>query len=367
VKIRENAIRPPFHPVPSVTEAATPSAADAASLRDRVAALLSDVGLAPEGTVLDVRPLTGGVSSDIARVDFGDRTVCVKFALPRLRVTADWRAPVGRSRAEYAWLRAAWEVAPGAVPRVLGYSDRLLGFAMEYLGDPDTRLWKAELLAGRVDPAEGARVGDVVGRIHRAGAAPGFDRAPFANAGDFHALRVEPYLLATARVHPDLEPRLSALARALDTAGSRPGATLVHGDVSPKNILIRPEGPVILDAECATMGDAAFDLAFCLNHLALKSIHLPAVRPALADTAARLWSAYRPHVGWEDPAALEARIAALLPALMLARVDGKSPVEYLSASAKDTVRAIARPVIADPPATIRALFARLGAPHGASA
>jgi aminoglycoside phosphotransferase (APT) family kinase protein len=350
-----------------VTDAAAPRAAEAASLPDRVAALLADLGLGADGAALEVTPLTGGVSSDIARVTLGDRTLCVKFALPRLRVAADWRAPVGRSRAEYAWLRAAGAVAPGAVPEVLGYSDRLLGFAMEYLGDPDTRLWKAELLAGRVDPAEGARVGDVVGRIHRAGAAKGFDRTAFGNATDFHALRVEPYLLATARVHPDLAPRLTTLAHGLDTAGSRPGATLVHGDVSPKNILIRPAGPVILDAECATMGDAAFDLAFCLNHLALKSIHLPDVRPALAATAARFWSAYRPHVDWEDPAALEARVAVLLPALMLARVDGKSPVEYLSPSAQDSVRATARRMIADPPGTIRDLFARLGTQHGATA
>jgi aminoglycoside phosphotransferase (APT) family kinase protein len=167
-------------------------------------------------------------------------------------------------------------------------------------------------------------------------------------------------------VHTDLAPRLTALAQALDTAGERPCATLVHGDVSPKNILIREQGPVILDAECATMGDAAFDLAFCLNHLALKSIHLPAALAPLADTAARVWAAYCPHVDWEDPAALQGRIAALLPALMLARVDGKSPVEYLSPAAQETVRVLARSMIADPPGTIRDFFARLGSQQGAT-
>ena len=336
------------------------SSADAVPLSDRVAALLADLGLAPAGTAIEVVPLSGGVSSDIARVTAGGSSYCVKFALPRLRVAADWRAPVGRSRAEYAWLRVAGGVVPAAVPRVHGFSESLLGFAMEYLGSPGTVLWKAELLAGRVDPVQGARVGEVLGRVHRAGAAAGFDRTPFGNAADFHALRVEPYLLATARVHPDLAPRLEALAEGLDTAGARPGATLVHGDVSPKNILLRPDGPVILDAECATMGDAAFDLAFCLNHLALKSVHLPGSRVALADTAARLWAAYRPHVDWEDAGRLEARTAALLPALMLARVDGKSPVEYLAPAAQAEVRRLARGLLADPPGSLDALFARLG-------
>ncbi len=106
---------------------------------------------------------------------------------------------------------------------------------------------------------------------------------------------------------------------------------LVHGDVSPKNILSRSRGPVFLDAECAWWGDPAFDLAFCLNHLMLKCLWVPAARAALLESFEAMTAAYLPLVAWEPAAALEKRAAHLLPALFLARVDGKSPVEYLTA------------------------------------
>ena len=105
---------------------------------------------------------------------------------------------------------------------------------------------------------------------------------------------------------------------------------MIHGDVSPKNILVGPRGPVFLDAECACIGDPAFDLAFCLKHLLLKCLWVPAARVALLDSFHRMFEAYLSGVDWEAPAALEVRCAELLPALFLARVDGKSPVEYVT-------------------------------------
>ena len=125
---------------------------------------------------------------------------------------------------------------------------------------------------------------------------------------------------------------------------------LVHGDVSPKNILCGPNGPVFLDAECAWWGDPAFDLAFCLNHLMLKCLWIPAVRDALLESFQAMAAAYLPLVAWEPVAALEARAAHLLPALFLARVDGKSPVEYITkGEQRETVRRVARRLLADPP------------------
>jgi thiamine kinase-like enzyme len=133
---------------------------------------------------------------------------------------------------------------------------------------------------------------------------------------------------------------------------------LVHGDFSPKNILLGPDGPVILDAECAWYGDPAFDLAFVLNHLLLKQVWRPALAAALGDMYAALVAAYRAHVAWEPAEALDARTAALLPGLLLARVDGKSPVEYLTADAdRERVRAFARANLATPPPSLAALSA----------
>jgi len=165
-------------------------------------------------------------------------------------------------------------------------------------------------------------------------------------------LRLEPYLRATARRHPDLAARLEGLAdRTAATA-----AALVHGDVSPKNILAGPSGPVFLDAECAWYGDPAFDLAFCLNHLLLKCLAAPEAVPDLLIAFDELRDAYFGVATFEVRAGLEARAASLLPALFLARVDGKSPVEYLTGEAdRDRVRRVAVPLVARPPETLAAV------------
>ena len=174
-------------------------------------------------------------------------------------------------------------------------------------------------------------------------------RARFSTDGIFHAIRLEPYLVATGRRHPDLAPALDALVAR--TAATK--HTLVHGDVSPKNILVGPRGPIFLDAECAWYGDPAFDLAFCLNHLLLKCLWTPAATTGFLACFDALAAVYLDGVRWEPRAALERRAAHLLPGLLLARVDGKSPVEYLTAEAdRDLVRRTARPLILAPTDTL---------------
>jgi aminoglycoside phosphotransferase (APT) family kinase protein len=187
-------------------------------------------------------------------------------------------------------------------------------------------MWKAQLLRGEVRVATAAAVGELLGTLHAASAGDAALAAEFATDDNFHALRIEPYLLATAAAHPGLGDVLQGIAERTATTH----LALVHGDVSPKNILVGPSGPVLLDAECAWHGDPAFDLAFCANHLLLKSLVVPGRRTELLRSARVLAEEYFRCANWEPRAALEARAASLLPALLLARVDGKSPVEYLT-------------------------------------
>ena len=317
--------------------------------QSELAHALARMGIVSAHTDVQLTPLTGGVSSEIFRVDLPAGRVCIKRALPKLKVAADWRVPVERYRSEVEWMRVAGAIASASVPRVLG-EDRFTGcFAMEYLSPDDHPVWKDQLRAGVVELPTAVAVGGTLGRIHAATAGRAEVATRFQTDRLFHALRLEPYLEATARKHRDLAARLEAL---VETTG-RTRIALVHGDFSPKNLLIGPAGPVVLDAECAWYGDPAFDLAFVLNHLLLKGAWQPQWRERYVEAFGSLASAYLAHVAWEPRASCEERAAALLPALMLARIDGKSPVEYLTDDTRrNAVRAFARSLLADPVAEV---------------
>ncbi|GJD49982.1 Methylthioribose kinase [Methylobacterium crusticola] len=311
-----------------------------------LAPVLRRLGLIAPAEPFAVEPLAGGVSSDIVRVTAAGRSFAVKRALPKLKVAAEWHAPVARNGYEVAWLREAAAIVPGAVPEVLGHDPASGLFAMAYLDPADHPVWKGVLRDGRVDPGFAAQVGGRLAAIHAATAGRADVAARFPTDDIFHSIRLEPYLEATARSHPGVADRLMALS-ARTLAEKR---ALVHGDVSPKNILVGPQGPVLLDAECAWYGDPAFDLAFCLNHLLLKALWNRAAAPRLGEAFGALLAAYAAGVTWEPRPALEARAGALLPALLLARIDGKSPVEYVTGEAdKALVRRVALPLVAAPP------------------
>jgi 5-methylthioribose kinase len=303
---------------------------------------LRELGLTGVET-LRGQPLTGGVSSDIWRIDTAAGPICAKRALSKLRVAADWQAPITRNRYEARWMQVAAAAVPGAAPRVLGQHPRLGVLAMDYL--PRHALWKQQLRDGdaRLDTAHA--VGRALARIHAHAAARPALAADFDSQAIFFDIRLEPYLLATAERHPDLAPQLQALVR--DTQAQV--ITLVHGDVSPKNILVDGQAPVFLDAECAVWGDPAFDLAFCLNHLLLKCLWTPAATQAFLACFDALATAYLQGVDWEPAEVLQRRAARLLPGLLLARVDGKSPVEYLTQEMqRQLVRGIARALLQQP-------------------
>jgi aminoglycoside phosphotransferase (APT) family kinase protein len=300
--------------------------------------LLKDASVAGE-------QLGGGVSSDIWKINLPSGPICIKRALPKLRVSADWQAPVERNIYEARWMLVVSEAVPYAAPALLGQDEATGTLAMEFLPAKQYPLWKTLLRNGVVDVGFAASVGETLARIHAATAAKPSLARDFPTDEIFFDIRLEPYLAHAGRAHPDLADRMQCLVeRTLHHKHA-----LVHGDVSPKNILRGPKGPVFLDAECAWWGDPAFDLAFCLNHLMLKCLWVPAARGPLLESFQALTAAYLPFVTWEPTAELEQRAAHLLPALFLARIDGKSPVEYLTQDDhRDTVRAVARRLLAAP-------------------
>ncbi len=271
-------------------------------------------------------PLAGGVSSDIYRVKDGEDVFVVKRALPRLRVEDEWFVDLSRNRYELEYLRYVGRILPDAVPAIR-FAGRQHGyFAMEYLGDGFAN-WKQLLLAGDFWVSHAARAGQILGTIHARSAGDPEAAAMFDSTDNFHQLRTDPYLLTTGWRHPELRALFQAEAERLDATRE----CLVHGDFSPKNILWRERRMVILDCEVAWYGDPAFDMAFLLNHLFLKSLyHAPRGVP-LAELIRAAWGTYAET---RNDAGVTQRIAARLPRLllmlMLARIDGKSPAEYLT-------------------------------------
>src|SRR5438105_744975 len=274
---------------------------------EAMAAALKRRGRLKAGQKPRCNPLPGGVSSDIWLVDVPGRRLCLKRALPRLKVEQVWEAPVRRNHYEWNWFRVAGRICPDAVPPMVG-QDAFAGlFVMEYLDPALFPVWKDQLFDGQADLATAEAVASRLVMIHNATAGDAQIGRLFGSDEDFTAIRLEPYLLATAQAHPDLAAPLKWLMQ--ETLGMK--LALVHGDVSPKNILIGRRGPVFLDAECAWYGDPAFDLAFCLNHLSLMCLLTPRAIPRFLACYDRFAETYLQGARWELREDTEARGAAI--------------------------------------------------------
>jgi len=274
-------------------------------------------------------PLAGGISSDVFLIEDGGRRLVVKQALPCLKVEDHWPADTSRNRVEYEFLRYLGRVLPGTAPKVFAVGKDY--FVMEYLG-PEYQNWKALLLRGDIEQRHAVQAGEILGILHRTSFGNSQLKSLFDTTANFHQLRTDPYLLTTGRRHPDLREIFEREALRLE----RTRKCLVHGDYSPKNMLVGTGRLVLLDGEVAWYGDPAFDLAFLINHLLLKSLfHAPRsteLQPAIEAFLAK----YHEERALEpaQKAELESTIAPLLLMLLLARVDGKSPVEYLTHEGK---------------------------------
>ncbi len=346
-KSQQSLKRPPAQ---APTASSLPATPDPEPMRQALVRL----GLLLAGEQAELTPLSGGIASDIWKVDLPGRTVCIKRALHRLKVQADWFVPIERNLYEWKYYEIACCAAPGSTPGLVAQDRDAYLFVMEYLPPAEFPLWKAQLRDGLTDTAVAREVGQRLSKIHSYTAAHPQLAAEFPTDAIFYASRMESYLETTASFHPDLRQELFALIRS--TMHTK--HALVHGDVSPKNILNGPRGPVMLDPECTFYGDPAFDVAFCLNHLLLKCLWNRAARDGYLNCFSAMADAYLRGVDWEPPDAVEERTAHLLPGLFLARIDGKSPVEYITGDEeKNLVRGAARKLIKNPVERLAAIAA----------
>ncbi len=308
-----------------------------------------------------VRELAGGVSNIVLLVEFpasGERFV-LKQARGRLRVAADWRCPVERIWREIDMLTICQELvspSPAAsdnwqalVPEILWEDRENFCYAMS-AAPVHHRTWKECLLGRNLDDARwiAAAAGELLASLHAGSWRQPAIAAAFADRTYFEALRVDPYYRYVVRERPQLASYFEPLIDSL----TEHRWSLVHGDFSPKNLLVWPQHLLLIDFEVGHFGDPAFDLGFFLTHLVLKEIWSGS-RGQYLPLVTEFWRSYRPRVAQaaseSELIALERRIFQHLAGCLLARVDGKSPVEYLQSTVTPRVRNLANNLFTAPP------------------
>jgi 5-methylthioribose kinase len=303
---------------------------------------------------IDCQELGGGVSNTVLMVETDQERFVVKQALPQLRVKDEWLADRGRILRERDSLVDAAKLLPrGWVPEVLWSDDPNYLFAMRAAEEP-SEFWKSRLLAGRLEPDWARRAGVALGLTIRGSWRSPLFAEKYGDATAFDQLRTDPYYRTIVRRNPDVAEYVEEWLAV--TVGRR--LALTHGDWSPKNMMVTPSGMVFIDYECAHFGDPCFDSAFVINHLLLKGFY----RPELAEEYLEL---ARVSFNWtlsvlpaEALADFEAATARHLGLLLLARVDGKSPAEYLtSEDVRERVRRAAKVLICERAERLERCFA----------
>ncbi len=306
----------------------------------------------PECTVLP-----GGVSNRTVLVDRSPQTSwVVKQALAKLRVKVDWFSSPERIHREADGLRWLVDMAPAGsiTPLVFeDHTDHIIG--MDAVPFPHEN-WKTMLLRGEIEPGHIDQFSAIGATIHARSAQRIEELRPiFGDRGFFQSLRVEPYYAYTATQVPEAADFYAALIA--DMAARQ--ETLVHGDFSPKNVLVHDGRLVLLDHEVCHLGDPGFDLGFAMTHLLSKAAHMPAHRAAFESGTLRFWETYRTtamEAGVGDwHLNLEPRAVRHTLGCLLARVRGRSPLEYLDEQERDRQATVVTRLMAAPPESVEDL------------
>jgi 5-methylthioribose kinase len=313
---------------------------------------LARKGYIRAGEKVTIRTLGGGVSNVVFLVEWtgeAHQRWVVKQSLGKLRVRDDWRSErerIFREAEAIGILRGV--LGSPSLPEIIGIDRANYTFIMT-AAPAGSETWKSLLLKGRVDLRVARQAAVLLADLMKAGRDRPALRRQFEDRKVFDQLRTDPYYRTTAARHSELRPAYEALiADSLEIRTS-----LVHGDFSPKNMLVNGRNIWLIDFEAVHWGDPAFDTGFLLNHLLLKAFYQPPCRARYFEAAREFWRALQQHAGpgWDER--IERMTFRHLGALMLARVDGKSPVEYIrDEPTKERVRQTARRILLEPPAKL---------------
>ncbi len=289
-------------------------------------------GIVREGSEATVAELTGGVSSAVVAVQTRDVRVVVKQALPRLKVTDDWRAKLERTEVEVAALRLCDRLTPGEVPKVVDNDPEAHVLVMELLPD-DARNWQDEIALGRAHADAGEWAGRTLGTWHARTAGDPEVAASFADHVPFEQLRLSPFHETVAQRLPEAA---SYVTSRLEELGTR--RCFVDGDFAMKNILIGPRRNWVLDFEVAHYGNPVFDLGFFLSFAVLSAVRWPELEKRMRALAEAFVGSYAAVAG-KELLGTEPDLTAHTGCLVLARTDGKSPAQFLDPQSRGAARA----------------------------
>lgn len=311
------------------------------SIREELLGYLADKGVFCNTRDLYVRYFTGGVSATVALVSDGKRPIIVKQALAKLKVADNWECDQSRMIIEKNALDIYARLVPSATPAPISY-DKENYILIREAAPENCPMWKTNLLEGLFDYEVAKEAIEAIAAIHNGTAGDKSVAETFGDGSFFYSLRISPYIQWVAAKYP----RLEDASREITSMLMENHLALIHGDYSPKNILVDGRGVCVLDLEVAYYGHPCFDLAFFANHFLLKTVKNKQYGNAYLEMLRYMLHIYFERLTFLEKTKMESDTVRTLAFLFLARVDGKSPAEYITLETdKDIIRRTAMKAI----------------------
>jgi len=276
--------------------------------------------------IIKHKRLEGGVSSQVYHVKTKKNNYCIKRSLKKLLVKKKWEVDTNRIKYEYLWLKHCKQILNKSIPKTYDFNIEKKYIVMEYLQKSKYKTLKELYFKKIINLNTLKTISRHLYKIHSKSNNLKTKNTFKGNKNNFYDLRLDPYFNEIGRVYPEYKKYINNINKDY----LRCSSTLVHGDFSPKNILIGKNKIIYLDAECSNFGDPVFDLVFFSNHLLLKSIYIKDKSSEFLRCYSLFYKEYFKNLSNNKYNSYLKRIIRMTPIMLLARIDGKSPVEYIN-------------------------------------